>query len=252
MKLKTVFRFITSFAILNFQFERTIFKIIPRYFSLMVDYLKFIRKGTNASINYAETSILPELFDKTSTTPIEPIYFYQSSWLAEMLAKTKPKMHYDVGSSVNALGVTSQFVPITMIDIRPPEVQLPELQFIKGSIIELPFANNSIESLSSICVIEHIGLGRYGDPIDPFGSEKAAKELSRVLAEKGNLYITVPVFKINKLYYNAHRAFTRQGVLDIFKGLTLVEERYQYGNATFSNYDPDKGFGTGYFYFTKI
>jgi hypothetical protein len=53
---------------------------------------------------------------------------------------------------------------------------LENLFFKEGSILALPFESGSIKSLSSLCVVEHIGLGRYGDEIDPFGSESAIKE----------------------------------------------------------------------------
>jgi hypothetical protein len=74
----------------------------------------------------------------------------------------------------------------------------------RGSILLIPYENNSIKSLSCLYVAEHIGLGRYGDPLDPFGTKKAAKELSRVLALDGNLYFSLPIGK-PKLYFNAHR-----------------------------------------------
>jgi hypothetical protein len=44
----------------------------------------------------------------------------------------------------------------------------------------LPFKNNSIECISSLCVLEHIGLGRYGDKLDPFGTEKAIEEIKTI------------------------------------------------------------------------
>jgi ubiquinone/menaquinone biosynthesis C-methylase UbiE len=149
------------------------------------------------------------------------------------------------------VGIISQFVPTTMVDIRPLSVSLPELSFIKGDITKLPFKDCEISSLSSICVIEHIGLGRYGDPLDQFGTEKSAKELSRVLAKNGNLYISVPIDSKNKTYFNAHRAFTRDYVLSLFKGLLLIEEKYIYGNDMVNSYDVSKGFGTGLYYFKK-
>jgi SAM-dependent methyltransferase len=138
-----------------------------------------------------------------------------------------------------------------MVDIRPLSVKLPHLDFIKGSLLELPFVDSSIESLSSICVIEHIGLGRYGDTLDPFGSEKSARELCRVLANNGSLYISVPVDHKNITYFNAHRAFTREYVLELFGSLKLIEEKYIYGNNMFDTYEPEKGFGTGLFHFKK-
>ena len=138
-----------------------------------------------------------------------------------------------------------------MIDIRPINLKLDNLSFIKADILSLPLKNGSVESISSICVIEHIGLGRYGDKLDPFGSEKAISEIKRVLSAKGNLYISLPVDSENKIYFNAHRAFTREYILSLFSPLKLIEEKYIYKNELADNYDKTKGFGTGLFHFKK-
>ena len=149
------------------------------------------------------------------------------------------------------VGIISQFVPTTMIDIRPLELKLNDLYFIEGDILSLPFDDNTLKSISSICVIEHIGLGRYGDELDPFGSEKAVAEIKRVLAKDGNLYISLPVDAENSIYFNAHRAFTRDYILQLFHPLTLIEEKYIYKNEMTDHYDKTKGFGTGLFHFKK-
>jgi hypothetical protein len=195
--------------------------------------------------------LAPCLNDKTSFTPIEPVYFYQDTWAASKLFKLKPKHHYDVASSAKTIGILSQFVPITMIDIRPLPVTLSNLTFIKGSITDLPIDDNSVESISSLCVVEHIGLGRYGDCIDPFGSEKAIAELKRVVTVGGVVLLSVPVDRANTVYFNAHRAFTREYVLSLFAGFKLLEEKYQYGYDIVDTYSEDSGFGTGLFMFKK-
>jgi SAM-dependent methyltransferase len=184
-------------------------------------------------------------------TDVDPVYFIQGCWCAGKIFKTHPERHYDVASQAIMVGIISQFVPTVMIDIRPLSVFIPGLSFIKGDITQLPFKNGEIESLSSICVIEHIGLGRYGDPLDQFGTEKAAKELARVLAKGGNLYISVPIDTESKTYFNAHRAFTRDYILSLFRGLHLVEEGYIYGKEMSSTYNASEGFGTGLYHFRK-
>jgi len=229
--------------------------LIKRFYLLIdffSDYKKFKKNNKNKNFKLNPKDLYPRIYNKTESTPIDPVYFYQNSWCARKIFENKPKEHFDVGSDLKMLGIISQFIPTTMIDIRPPEVVLPELNFKKGNILNLPFPDNSINSLSSICVIEHIGLGRYGDLLDQFGTEKAVKELVRVLAKKGNLYISVPVDEENKVYFNAHRAFTRDYILELFSSLKLVEERYIYGNEMFNKYDEKKRFGTGLYYFKKI
>src|SRR6185295_13896333 len=136
-------------------------------------------------------------------------------------------------SSVKSMALIAQFVPVTLVDIRPVEIECPGFTFVTGSVLALPFPDRSVPSLSSLCVIEHIGLGRYGDPLDARGSEKAAAELSRVLAPGGELYVSVPVDAECRICFNAHRAFSRDYLLSLFPGLKMREERYIYGRKIY-------------------
>ncbi|MDH5560820.1 MAG: DUF268 domain-containing protein [Deltaproteobacteria bacterium] len=224
------------------------FALIKQYIWFLIQFWTFNKEKNN---KFTKIEWFPSLFDNLSHTPLEPTYFFQDSWAAKQIFQLKPQHHYDVGSSAKTIGILSQFTPITMVDIRPIELELDNLFFKKGSILELPFNNNSIDSLSSLCVVEHIGLGRYGDPLDPFGSEKAIKELQRVLKVGGVILFSVPVDSENKIYFNAHRAFTRDYILELFCGFELMEEKYHYGKKTHDKYDPQKGFGTGLYKFKK-
>ncbi len=215
------------------------------------DYRAYKKLNTNDRFSLKTSDLYPRIYDKTSTTPVDHVYFYQDAWCAKKVFELKPAHHYDIGSEVGMIGIISQFTPTTMIDIRPLNLSISGLSFIKGSILNLPFKDGEISSLSSICVLEHIGLGRYGDPLDSFGSEKAFTEMIRVLSDGGSLYISVPIDDENRVYFNAHRAFTRDYVLELAKGLTLVEEQYIYGSNMQSAYDPKKGFGTGLYHFKK-
>jgi len=81
-------------------------------------------------------------------------------------------------------------------------------------------------------VIEHIGLGRYGDPINPMGSRDAAKELQRVVAPKGRLYLSVPVGR-ERVCFNAHRVHEAETVVSYFQDLqtisfSLVDDQGQF------------------------
>lgn len=215
------------------------------------DYLKYkLLQKNNDSLKIK--ILLPCLKDKTVSTPLDPIYFYQDTWAAKKIFDSKPKHHYDVGSSAKTVGIISQFTPTTMIDIRPIDLKLDNLFFTEGSILSLPFEDNSIESISSICVIEHIGLGRYGDPLDVYGSEKAITEIQRVVSAGGIILISVPVDDDNKIYFNANRAFTREYIIRQFSECKLLEEKYIYGKELVNEYDKSKGFGTGLYMFTKI
>jgi len=236
---------------LNGSFGASFVKWPAALFWYLRDFRRLKMASAPARYQLSSSHLFPCLTDKRSHTPVNPIYFFQDTWAANKIFKLKPGQHYDVGSSVMTMGILSQLVPVTMIDIRPIEMTLDGLSFEKGSILELPFATGTIESLSSLCVIEHIGLGRYGDEIDPLGSEKAVSELKRVLRPGGNLFLSVPVDSEDRVYFNAHRAFTRDYLMQLFHGLEIVEERYQYGNNMYERYEPANGFGTGMFHLRK-
>ncbi len=192
---------------------------------------------------------LPCLGDDTAQTPIEPIYFYQDSWAFEKIVQARPNQHVDVGSQNKFVALLSKVVPVTMVDIRPLSLPLDSLRFQAGSILEMPFADGSLESVSSLCVIEHIGLGRYGDPLDTAGTEKALAELKRVMAPGGNLYLSVPLDDVNRTYFNAQRAFTEEYLLSLFEPFCVLERRYIYGSE-FSE-KRGTGFGTGCYHLRR-
>ncbi|MCT7515098.1 hypothetical protein [Aliarcobacter cryaerophilus] len=62
---------------------------------------------------------------------------------------------------------------------------------------------------------------------------------------------SVPVDNENKIYFNAHRAFTRDYILQLFSGFEVLDEKYHYGTKMFEHYDKTKGFGTGLFMLKK-
>jgi SAM-dependent methyltransferase len=224
---------------------------VKSLFVFAAEYRRLRRLNEGSPFELRGADIYPALTDRTESTPIEPIYFLQDTWCARKIAEVRPVSHVDVGSSIRAMALIAQFVPVTFVDIRRIDIAVANVTFECGSILRLPIADRSVASLSSLCVIEHIGLGRYGDPLDARGSEKAAVELTRVLAPRGNLYVSVPVDDVCRIYFNAHRAFAREYILSLFSQLQLVEERYIYGSILTEHYRASGGFGTGLYHFRR-
>lgn len=193
--------------------------------------------------------LYPCVYDNTATTTIDPIYFYQDAWAFQHIVNNRPKYHVDVGSHHKYVALLSRVLPVTMVDIRPLSLPLEGLNFRKGSILDMPYEDGSVTSVSSLCVIEHIGLGRYGDSLDPDGTEKALSELKRIVAAGGNLYLSIPIHDDNRTYFNAHRAFSEDYLLDLFHPFEVVEKRYIHGNEYAA--DLKKGFGTGCYWLRR-
>lgn len=225
---------------------------IVRYVNFISDYINFkkLKKSKAMSIKF-----MPMLEDKTKYSQIDPHYFYQGIWAMEKIVKEKPAEHTDIGSEVNWVALLSRVIKTKFVDIRPIPADVVNLENIKGSILALPFQNNSINSLSCLHVAEHIGLGRYGDKIDPEGTHKACKELSRVLSIDGSLYFSLPIGK-EKVYFNAHRVHDPETIIEYFGNLKLKEFSVIDDRGKFiRNVEPSKfkglNYGCGLFHFTK-
>jgi SAM-dependent methyltransferase len=197
-----------------------------RFWRSYKEYKRLAPPHTQPSLDW----LYPCIDDATGETPIEPIYFYQDAWAFEHIVNAQPSYHVDVGSHHKYVALLSKVLPVTMVDIRPLSLTLESLSFRQGSILNLPYADGTVPSVSSLCVVEHIGLGRYGDPLEPKGTEKAIDELKRIVAPRGDLYLSIPLDDVNRTYFNAHRAFAESYLLSLFEPFEIVEKRYIYGN----------------------
>ncbi len=170
-----------------------------------------------------EQNKFPQLYDKTTETAFDAHYIYHPAWAARILSRVKPKLHIDISSKLYFSTIVSAFIPVDFYDFRPANIiNLSNLNSKQADLMSLPFKDNSVESISCLHTIEHIGLGRYGDPIDPEGDLKAMKELKRVTAKGGTLLFVTPTGK-QKLAYNAHRIYSYNQIISYFEGFELKE-----------------------------
>ncbi|MGZ4278387.1 MAG: FkbM family methyltransferase [Solirubrobacteraceae bacterium] len=169
-----------------------------------------------------DEDLFPQLGDWREVHELDAHYFHQDTWAANRIAELRPGGHVDVGSRIDLVGFLTAVTEVTFVDIRPLQVDIERLTCVAGSILELPFTDHSLESVSCLHVAEHIGLGRYGDPLDPAGSIKAMGELQRVVAPDGHLLFSGPIGR-PRVCFNAHRIHDPLAVLELFGELELVE-----------------------------
>ena len=150
-------------------------------------------------------------------------YFHQDLWAARKVFQRSPLKHLDVGSRVDGfIAHLLAFMPVIVMDIRPLESSISGLSFIQDDATEMAqIATDSVESLSSLHVAEHLGLGRYGDAVDPHACFRFMASLQRVLAPGGTLYFSVPVGR-ERVEFNANRVFSPRTILGSFSGLRLL------------------------------
>lgn len=214
-------------------------------------------KNRNNNYSAGKFFLLPKYGDNTSVTSFDRHYIYFPSWAIRKITSYNPSHHIDISSSLIFSTMVSAIVPTSFYDYRPADIDLPGLSVGRADLGALPFKSNSIESLSCMHVIEHIGLGRYGDEIDIHGDLKAMKELTRVLKKRGNLLVVVPVGS-KAIYFNAHRVYSHSDIIEGFKDLKLLEFSLIKGsgktgiikNAT-SKMVAMESFACGCYWFTK-
>ena len=165
---------------------------------------------------------LPSVGSTNSDNGFDRHYVYHPAWAARVLAELQPERHVDISSLLTFGVVASAFLPIEYYEYRPVAVELDSYAAGRADLTRLPFADESVASLSCMHVVEHVGLGRYGDELDPDADLQAMRELRRVLAPGGSLLFVVPVGR-PRVQFNAHRIYAHEDVLDAFAGLELVE-----------------------------
>ncbi len=233
----------------------TTLRAVP-YF--LKNLIRYIRLNKENSFRVCFKDIFYKTYDRFNEAgTMSTHYFYQDLWAAKYLHQHKITEHVDVGSRLDGfIAHTLLFSAVCYIDVRPLKAKIDGLDFKQGSALALPFPDNSVASLSCLHVIEHVGLGRYGDEVDPGGYRTAARELMRALAVGGILLIGVPVGR-ERVCFDAHRIFDPQTIVNAFSGLKLLEfnlidDKGQgiINNASFS-VARQCNYGCGLFAFTK-
>ena len=218
------------------------------------DYFAFKSRGSKR-FSLSPLDFYPRMGEKTPNTAFDAHYVYHTSWAARKVKEINPEIHTDISSSLYFCGLVSAFVPVDFYDYRPAELTLSGLKTASADLTKLFFADNSIKSISCMHTIEHVGLGRYGDPIDPEGDITAINELKRVTAIGGSILFVVPV-GAPRIEYNAHRIYSYEMIIEAFSGMKLKEFSLinDYGKFI-TNADPslvkEQKYSCGCFWFIK-
>jgi len=149
-------------------------------------------------------------------------YFHQDLLVARRVFERRPERHIDIGSRVDGfVAHIAAFRKIEVLDIRPLKSRIPNVEFRQANLMELQAEYVACtDSVSCLHALEHFGLGRYGDPIDPDGHLKGLDGLASLTRPGGMLYLSVPIGP-QRIEFNAHRVF------DVDYMLQLVRPRFE-------------------------
>ena len=178
---------------------------IFRMYQYAVEYFKFKRMGGRIKILY------PIVSDYTSENGTNSgHYFHQDLLVASYIYAKNPNSHLDVGSRMDGfVAHVASFRRITVLDIRSLQKSVhSNIEYIQSDATSLNSSyKKKFDSVSCLHALEHFGLGRYSDKIDPDAHIKGFKFLCDALESGGVLYLSVPVSIETRVEFNAHRVF---------------------------------------------
>lgn len=173
---------------------------LPRYLRDLAQFRKDYR---------GQLALRPCLHDRTEEAGTSRgEYFIQDLIVARRIYQRHPRQHVDVGSRIDGfVAHVASYRTLEIWDIRAVTREVPGVVFRVADVTRpdsLPIAY--CDSLSCLHAMEHFGLGRYGDPLDPDGSRKGLHNLALALVPGGLLYLSVPIGR-EKVLFNSHRIF---------------------------------------------
>lgn len=188
---------------------------VPRYFA---DFIRFRREYKG------KLDLMPCLYDwleEGGSTKDE--YFWQDLYVARKIHDSNPTRHVDIGSRIDGfVAHVASFREIEVFDIRPVRSKIPGVVFKQADLMN---ASESLleycDSLSCLHALEHFGLGRYGDPIDPQGYVAGLSNMAKILKPDGLFYLSVPIGQ-ERVEFNAHRIFDPRSLLKLAAANSLL------------------------------
>lgn len=233
---------------------------LPRF---VTDWQMF-RKGHTGQLLWKPC--LHDRYEEGGTTKSE--YFWQDLLVARWVHEVAPQKHVDVGSRVDGfVAHVASFRDIEVFDVRPVSTHIPGVTFKQAdfmdanSIAPLIAGGGYCDSLSCLHALEHFGLGRYGDPIDPLGYRDGLKNMASLLRTGGGFYLSIPIGK-ERVEFNANWVFDPRTIVNVakatglvLKGLTVINAKH---GEQDSSYDEnalqllaEQPYNLGIFIFTK-
>lgn len=191
---------------------------LPRY---VRDFLRFRARYAG------RMELLPCLQDWREDAGVTKLeYFWQDLLVARQIFEANPEKHVDVGSLVGGfVAHVASFREIEVFDVRPISAKIPGVTFRQADLMQ-PVAGMTdyCDSLSCLHALEHFGLGRYGDPVDPQGFERGLANMAALLRKDGVFYLSVPI-GAERVEFNAQRIIDPRTLITLAKthALELAE-----------------------------
>jgi hypothetical protein len=182
------------------------------------NYRLIKRQSAHSALEFPFAEAYPCLTDRYAGSGVaKGHYFHQDLLVAQKIFAANPSRHVDIGSRVDGfVAHVATFRRIEVFDIRELENKVENILFRQLDLMAVPDEySDYTDSLSCLHTLEHLGLGRYGDPLDYDGYISGFNGLARILRPGGTLYLSVPIGRQQRINFDAHRVFAVDTVLQL-------------------------------------
>ena len=80
-----------------------------------------------------------------------------------------------------------------------------------------------LDGVVTFSSVEHSGLGRYGDPLNPYGDLEAMAQTWCLLKPRGVLFAGIPVGSIDTVFWNAQRVYGPKRMKHLFANFKFLD-----------------------------
>lgn len=106
---------------------------------------------------------------------------------------------------------------IAKFDVRPISTAVPGVLFrhadlMNPALLSIIAGEGYCDSLSCLHAIEHFGLGRYDDPVNPLGYQRGIANMAQLLQVGGTFYLSTPIGQ-ERVEFNANWVFDPRNIV---------------------------------------
>ena len=187
------------------------------------NYKRLLKEAAKNSRGF---EVFPEMYYDLGSHPVEQVNF-ELGFAAQLLSELKPATILDIGSQRHwIIGLLAHY-RVTTVDVRQRTSELKNETVVTCDAKELKLPDHSFDVVTSLCALEHFGLGRYGDDFDMDGDKKAMAEMIRVLKSGGHLIFSTSITRYRPaIAFNGHRIYSHQMIKDLCANLVCVQEKF--------------------------
>jgi len=199
-------------------------------------YEQYVMSGSDRRLYHYSEELVNRFVDMGNKREVSH-YPETDRWFYDALDKhnIEQKQYLIIGSEepyYEGIAI-SNHATVTMVEYQRVTSSHPFLTTM--TVEEFEKENYQYDGAISISSVEHSGLGRYGDSLDPDGDLKSMKFLHGKLKPDALLFLSVPIGK-DQILWNAHRVYGRERFPLLIDGFKIIET---YGLID-SDYDVDE------------